>query len=673
MTGTFSPLPILFPFRYAAPMRRGMRICGIGWTITLAVIAGLFVVDSQISNLKSEIPAAPTAPASTPATPAPPAISALSTTGVLLSPADRELIAQTGLASGNWLDMAETLRRALLADRNGFATASNPAWSERLYLCQLLYWLGQNECEQAALFVMPRLKADSTLTVEKVREALQQPGSAKNLAKIFIDDEDFPRNAPLAQRLKPEALTAILKSGELVEELAQTVSREDYLPGVVRVLNDLYTHAPNTFGRYPALVAALAVVYDQPLPSNWPNHQVPQKTVPLDFGNWNGLFDYFTSAAESRELLMDIQKLRADQLKFLIDAPLKVSEFQWARKNIRQSRSRFEDVFSLIEYDHSRAGTGQFVWPDTDYTLATISKSGGICVDQAYFAAVCGKARGLPTLYFSGQGKDGGHAWFGYLKTDEKWVMDAGRYGEQKYVTGYAVDPQNWRQINDHELDSITNRVTLSPEYRHSNSLLVLATMSDADGDNDATADLLQSALKTSPNNSAAWMAMASFLRTTKQTELLKQHLQAMASQFEKQPDLRTYALQQQVEIAREAGDTTAVNDLQQQIIQANRLRRSDLSIAAGSDVLTQKLASGDYPAAYTEYKNLIRKFKSDGGGNLYYDIVAPFVRQLHKAGQIKLAKDALSFAYNYLKPSSGSILDGEFEKLQTELNAAPR
>lgn len=636
----------------------------------MAVIAGVLVADSQISNLRSQIPA-DTAPAT--AAPAAPAISALSTTGVILSPADRELIAQTGLATGNWLDMAETLRRALLADRNGFATVNNPAWSERLYLCQLLFWLGQNECEQAALFVMPRLKADSNLTVEKVREALQQPGTAKTLARLFIDEEDFPRNAPLAQRFKPEALTAVLKNGALVEELAQTVSREDYLPGVARVVNDLYLHAPSTFAQYPALVTALAVVYDQPLPGNWPNHQVPQRTVPLDFGNWNGLFDYFTGAAESRELLMDIQKLRADQLKFLVDAPIRISEFQWARKNIRQSRSRFEEVFSMIQYDSGRAGTGQFVWPESDYTLATILKSGGICVDQAYFAAVCGKARGLPTLYFSGQGRDGGHAWFGYLKTDEKWVMDAARYGDQKYVTGYAIDPQNWREINDHELEAITNRVTLSPEYRHSNSLLVLATMSDADGDNTATAELLQGALKTSPVNSAAWMAMANFLRTTKQTELLKQHLLAMAAQFDKQADLKTYALQQLVEVAKAAGDTTAVNDLQQQIIQANRLRRSDLSIAAGSDVLTQKLTSGDYPAAYTEYKNLIRKFKADGGGNLYYDIVAPFVRQLHKAGQTKLAKDSLTFAYSYLKPSTGSILDGEFNKLQNELNAAPR
>lgn len=640
------------------------------WAATIILGLGAVGIIAAEPSENASSPSASPAPASTASAPA---ISALSTTSILLTMSDREMVARAGLASGNWLDMAETLRRSLLADRNSFAAANNPAWSERLYLCQLLFWLGQNECEQAALFVWPKLqKPDASLSVDKLREALQIPGTARKLEQIFVDEEDFPRNQILAQRLKPEALTAIIKNGPLVEELAQTVSREDYLPGVFRVLSDLYTHAPNTFGQYPALVAALAVVYDQPLPPSWPHHQVPRKTVPLDLGNWNGLFDYFTSAAESRELLMDIQKLRADQLKFLVDAPLKIDEFQWARKNIRQSRSRFEEVFSIVTYDQPRAALNAYVWPGSDYSLATISQSGGICVDQAYFAATCGKARGLPTLYFSGQGSDGGHAWFGYLKTDEKWVMDGGRYANQKYVTGFALDPQNWRQINDHELDAITNRVTLSPEYRHSNSLLVLATMSDADGDNTATSDLLQSAMKTSPINSAAWMAMANFLRTTKQTELLKQHLQAMAAQFEKQPDLKTYALQQQVDLAREAGNTTEAADLQQQIVQANRLRRSDLSISAGSDILTQKIAAGDYPAAYTEYKNLIRKLKGDGGGNLFYDIVGPFVRQLHRAGQTKLAKDALDFAYNYLKPSPGSILDEEFIRLTLELGKPP-
>jgi hypothetical protein len=599
------------------------------------------------------------------------AISALATTGAMLSPGDRQAIADAGIKNGNWLEMATTLRGALLADRNGFS-AINPAWSQRLQLCELLYWLGQNETEQAALYISTRIvDKEGKYTVEKLRDALRDPAFLKQVGpRFFIDEADYPKDQILGARLNPDTLQAILTNADLVEQLAETISRDDYLPGVFRVLSDLRQHAPDTFTQFPALDVALAVVYDQPFPPHWPHSQVPRESLPLDFGNWNALFDYFTAAAQAHELLMDIQKLRADQLKFMVDAPLKIEELQWAKKNIHQSRGRFEEVFSIVKYDIERAKTNVFNWPGTEYTLDTISKSGGICVDQAYFAAIAGKAHGIPTLFFSGQGSDGGHAWFGFLQTDEKWLMDAGRYKNQKYVTGNAYDPQNWKVINDHQLETITNRLTLSPEYRHSNGLLILSTMSDADGDNTATYDLLQASLKAAPDNSAAWIGMAEFLRNNNQPDLLKTHLQAMTAQFENQGDLKTYALQQLIDIAKTQNDTTAVDDLQQQIVQANHLHRSDLSIAAGSDILTQKLTSQDYQGAYSEYKNLIRKLKSDGGGNLFYTLVRPFVTQLTQANQTSIAKDALAFARDALKPTPESILAKAFDQLGTEINA---
>lgn len=591
----------------------------------------------------------------------------------MLTPGEREAIAAAGIKNANWLEMAETLRHALLADRNGFS-AINPAWNERLQLCEVLYWLGQNEAEQAAIYVTTRIvDKEGKFTVEKLRDALKEPDFVTRVGpRFFLDEQDYPKDQLLAQRLKPETLQAIITNPTLVEQLAETVSRDDYLPGVFRILSDLHQHAPYTFAQYPALAVALAVVYDQPVPPTWPHPQVPRAAVPLDLGNWNELFDYFTAAAQAHELLMDIQKLRADQLKFIIDVPLKIDELQWAKKNVRQTRGRFEDVFFIVKYDGERAAHNVYNWPQGDYTLATLSKSGGICVDQAYFATIAGKARGIPTLYFAGQGTDGGHAWFGFLKTDEKWTMDAGRYANQKYVTGYALDPQNWKPINDHQLDTITNRLTLSPEYRHSDSLLVLSTMSDADGDNTATYDLIQAALKTSPDNSAAWITMAEFLRNTKQLDLLKQHLQDMAAQFDKQGDLKTYALQQLIDLAKTQGDTTAVADLQQQIVQTNHTRRSDLSISAGADILSQKIDAQDYQGACTEYKNLIRQLKADGGGNLFYQLIRPFVTQLYKANQTALARDSYTYARETLRPTPDTLISKAFDKLGEEIGAPP-
>ena len=66
---------------------------------------------------------------------------------------------------------------------------------------------------------------------------------------------------------------------------------------------------------------------------------------------------------------------------------------------------------------------------------------------------IAGKARGLPTLFFTGQGADGGHAWFGYMKSDNRWELDCGRYKNQNYAVGQALDPQTWLPVSDHELE----------------------------------------------------------------------------------------------------------------------------------------------------------------------------------------------------------------------------
>jgi len=76
-------------------------------------------------------------------------------------------------------------------------------------------------------------------------------------------------------------------------------------------------------------------------------------------------------------------------------------------------------------------------------------------VDQAYFSSMAGKAKGIPTLTFVGQGSGGGHAWFGFLKNPGRWETDCGRYENQNYPVGNAIDPQLWKLITDDELGAL--------------------------------------------------------------------------------------------------------------------------------------------------------------------------------------------------------------------------
>ena len=90
------------------------------------------------------------------------------------------------------------------------------------------------------------------------------------------------------------------------------------------------------------------------------------------------------------------------------------SELDWARESVKLRRASFDKIFSSIKYDKPRLEGGIFRWPYGDYSLGSIKEKGGICVDQAYFSSMAGKAKGIPTLTFVGQGSGGGHAWFGF-------------------------------------------------------------------------------------------------------------------------------------------------------------------------------------------------------------------------------------------------------------------
>ncbi len=79
-----------------------------------------------------------------------------------------------------------------------------------------------------------------------------------------------------------------------------------------------------------------------------------------------------------------MRTLGPEQIKFIVDAPLDSSEFEWARKNVKFLRSDFAKTFSSIAYDRNRLAEGVYDWPGGEYTLEDIRQKGGICVDQAY-------------------------------------------------------------------------------------------------------------------------------------------------------------------------------------------------------------------------------------------------------------------------------------------------
>ena len=101
------------------------------------------------------------------------------------------------------------------------------------------------------------------------------------------------------------------------------------------------------------------------------------------------------------------------------------------------------------------------------YTFAEIRKEGGVCRDQAYYAANTAKVMGIPAVYAVGDGDRGPHAWVVSNDSETQWNQ-INNYG---YKTGTYANPCSGR--------------------RHHESMLLLQTKKEKPGQYDGAADCI--------------------------------------------------------------------------------------------------------------------------------------------------------------------------------------
>jgi len=604
------------------------------------------------------------------------------------TPADRAQVVAAG-----WVASRDSLGKALTdAYQTGGpgrpGSTGNTAYRQWMQLWKWSELLTRSEKAEALRLLQDHLRIEANGERTFYRPGFPIPADTKRApiedAEGILNDEeargkylgailpaDFipPADAPIAARLKPEILAEWVNDDELSRLLFQNLAYEDYAPGVLTRLQEIRLANPAKFREYRALAVALALVYDQNLPDFWPHHQVDSKLVPRRPINVATFFDEWIKSNESRELLLDLRKLGPGQLKFLVDAPVETSEYTWARKNVRYPRADFAKAFASVTYDHARLKQKQYDWTDSAYTLEDVRRKGGICVDQAYYAMVAGKARGLPTLFFTGQGVDGGHAWFGYMKADDKWELDCGRYENQNYAVGEALDPQIWRPFSDHDLEFLTKSFRDKLEFSASQDDIMMAGRFEAAGDTSRAAKAYENAVQVCPENVLAWDARAAYLdRSAAPANQRRAFYEAAIRQFPRDRDIRS---RQQIALAavlREQGDDTAATALEAQVMTSNKRLRSDLSVNIAAQKLGALVDEKKLNDAFTEYQRLLTGLGKTGGGNFFYDIVRPFALTLAEAGDKKRAMDAVSMAQKILRPDAGSILDEDMKELKEEL-----
>ncbi len=267
--------------------------------------------------------------------------------------------------------------------------------------------------------------------------------------------------------------TEVLKSPTVWKKLVENLHPNDDLKRVVAILQELKDLDQKNFARFFNLALATALVWDKP-PAQIHSQMGPVPGYKLV--DYKTIYTALKSKYSERKHYSFYLKLKVSDLVYVVHIPLVENDFRRIYDNTRGSDA-VASYYSSIEYSQNRILKNEYTWPvrHGDYSLHNIKTYGGICVDQAYYALMVARKHGIPSIYFSGTGRDGGHAWVGHLSTPGDWVTDVGKYSQGNYTIGYMVHPQTGERVSDKALELLCDRKYQTRIYKEMEKFIVIA------------------------------------------------------------------------------------------------------------------------------------------------------------------------------------------------------
>jgi hypothetical protein len=489
----------------------------------------------------------------------------------------------------------------------------------------------------------------------------------ENLAKKYA-----LTNQRLGLRLSPALQAWLVGNAAFSNEFFSLLSPVDYLPQVFALLDEMHRSDPAYFRQYASLALAIALVYDLPPPPNWPHGQVVPAALPRRWPYATEAFRWWVREDQAGRTYHRLSQLGAEELKFVVDAAAPFAELEWAQKMVSYPLSRLPLVYSMIRYRTDRFQSQRLIWTGPSYRLYDILQEGGICVDQAYFATEVGKARGVPTLLFLGAGLDGRHAWFGYLDGEKKWQLDAGRYAEQRFITGQAYDPQTWRRLTDHEVAFLAERFRLLPSYRQSRIHAAFAVEFLQNHQPDAAAASARKAVNYERRNLDAWDFLLEAQRAQGAGPVaLEGTLREAALAFQRYPDLEVRFSRQLTASLRSRGESSLADFEESRLARKYQDERSDLSLQPVLDALQRSFAAQPPAEQVRTYQLLVDRYGRGAGIEFFDRIVVVFAEHLLQIGDRPGAVRAVDYARAALRVEPGRQLDHELANLANRLKQA--
>lgn len=480
-------------------------------------------------------------------------------------------------------------------------------------------------------------------------------------------------DAPLGDRIPAALKLRLLSENAFGHRFFAIESAFDQPIAMVDILVRLDREFPNAFWRYPDLALAIAVVYDVPPPPSWPHGQVPRSALARAWPEATTAFDSWSRWNDSRQSYQDLGGLGVAELRFLVDSPLHPDDVAWARSQAAQPLSRLGESYDRVPYDRKRYLHAAYTWPGTDYRLKTVLAEGGICVDQAWFASQVGKIRGTPTMIFRGAGFDGRHAWFGFLDSGGEWRFDAGRFGDDRFVTGYAHDPQTWLSLSDHEIAFRFEPFQRAPDAKAARFHTRFAILLADEGHGDEAQAAIDAALGRENRWRDAHDLRILLLEKSKSGEALLEAAFRAARALQEYPEISTRYFRRASEQLRKEGRLAEARRQHDRLVDSLDRERIDLGVRVAATILEQSILLGDPGETDRLYRVLLRKFDHSQPMTLFDRLARPYALRLYADGEPHRAIAALEQFDRELDPAAESMLARELLQLQSHIAAAAR
>ncbi len=441
-----------------------------------------------------------------------------------------------------------------------------------------------------------------------------------------------------------EFLRARPRLARAVAFLVHPTESPEAVYGVLEALRSAHGEG---VGEFEELAAALCVVHDEPVRLRAGEGRAADPAA---------LFGYFTR--NERRMAFSVRETPAELLVFLVNSSADIGEMEWALGRHGGDRTvgkRYSDlVYDTAHFKYNRPKKIS----EHAYSLPNLRKYGGVCQEQAYFAAQVAKAIGVPSAEVSGQHADMAHVWVGYLqrRAGSAWFnCEEGHYDEYEEVRGGTTDPRTGRGMSQSQLELLALLLETPAESRHAavahldaGLRMRRASVSERPwppaapavgaeavlkvNDHAAQLGMIARATELAPGNPEAWLTALEWGPTMTTADRQRWFDAVHRACRTKEPDFAFQVTSSLIGGIREAAAQVAAWEW----LSKQHTRRPDLIGSALMQRGDCLLAAGDKDRAYTQYRDVARKHINDGPFALAAaDKAAEMLRGVGQAGMV--------------------------------------